>query len=482
MITDRPTAKSLFTAAISQVGLVAAGPVVVYLTLFHTAETVAAAVAVCFVVVVWKRPDMALLMLLGLIPGMAVVHPSGSMPYAMVFGVVGLLLFRITMTGPRPSLALILILLMACAVTLSCLLPRSFTPEHQWQGCALLLAGLGLLAASIAEPPNPRRIAQVVGGAGAGAAGYLLLRGEYVSDRLTGLGLNPNYLGAFLALSLVATIGLAWFHRTWLWLLPAATCAFALLETRSRASFLMAAAGLVCLLLVGRPLRYTVLTALAIVVSAEALPHTIDSVGDGLTGSRTSSELATNTEVRKQAAALAARIALDHPVRGIGYAMFPEYARASPTLGIYINTHNDYLRLAAETGMVTLALLVALLGLGLVRRYTATYSVLQALCVSFAVGLFFANTLTSFVVSAPFWISLGCLLAHDRHRKTGSFSLFTLSFHSVRKLEWSTVKSESTKVGVLPSVKIGSDSDNSSTMNVSHSHESHWSRLSARPT
>jgi hypothetical protein len=474
MITDRPSAKPLFTALIGHVGLLAAGPVVAYLTLFHTGATAAAAVAACFVVAVWRRPDIALLMLLGLIPGVAVVHPSGSMLYVMVFGAVGLFLIRITMIRLRVGLGLILVLLMACAVTLSCLLSRSFNPEHQWKGCALLLAGLGLLAASIVEPPNPRHIAQVVGGAGTGAAGFLLMRGEYASDRLTGLGLNPNYVGAFLALSVVATVGLARFHRPWVWLLPAAACAFALLETRSRAAFLMAAAGLACLLLVGRPLRYTVLAGLAILVSAEALPETVDSVGEGLTGSRTSTELTMNTEVRKRAAALAMRIALDHPVQGIGYAMFPEYARASPTLGIYINTHNDYLRLAAETGMVTLALLVALLWLGLVRRYTATYSVLQALCVSFAVGLLFANTLTSFVVSAPFWISLGCLLANCPHQKTDHFPL---PFHNVRKLKWSTARLKSIRAGVLPSAGIGSDSENSSTKNASHSHESRWSRL-----
>jgi len=418
MITDRSTANSFVPAVIGHVGLLAAGPAVVYLALSHTAMTAAAAVATCFAVVVWKRPDAALLLLLALIPAVAVADPGGSSLYAVVFGAVGLLLFRITITGFHAGLSLVLIGLMACAVTLSCLLPQVSFTHDQWKGCALLLAGLGLLAASLVEPPDPRRTAQMVGGAGACAASYLLMRGEYASGRLTGLGLNPNYVGALLAVCLVASIGLVHVHRTWMWLLPAAACAIALVETRSRAAFLMAAAGLACLLLAGRPLRYKVLAALAILALAEALPGTIDSVGDGLTGSRTSTELTANTEVRKRAAGLALRIALEHPVTGIGYARFPEYARTSPNLGIYINTHNDYLRLAAETGTMTLALLVALLWLGLVRRHTASYRPLQALCVSFAVGLFFANTLTSFVVSTPFWVSLGSLLTRALHQKT----------------------------------------------------------------
>ncbi|WP_225837914.1 O-antigen ligase [Streptomyces sp. NK08204] len=410
--------RSLPAVVIDRVALLAAGPVIVYLALFHGAAATAAAVAIAFAVIVWPRPDVALLMLLGLVPVIAVVHSGGSPLYVTVVGGVGLLLVRLTLNGLRARLELLLILLMACAVTLSCLLPpESLRIEHQWKGCALMLAGLGMLAASMLAPPDPRRIAQLVGGAGAGVAGYLLARGEYASGRLTGLGLNPNYVGAVLALALVATIGLARFHRTWVWLGPAVVCTSALVETRSRGAFLMAAVGLAGVLLAGRPVRYKVLIALALIVATQALPEALDSVQGDLTGSRTSTELTANTEVRKQAAALALRVALDHPLRGIGYGLFPEYARTSSTLGIYIDTHNDYLRLAAETGSVTLALLVALLWLGLVRRYAADHSILQSLCAAFAVGLLFANALTSFVVSTPFWISLGCLMGHAAHRK-----------------------------------------------------------------
>jgi O-antigen ligase len=87
-------------------------------------------------------------------------------------------------------------------------------------------------------------------------------------------------------------------------------------------------------------------------------------------------------------------------------------------LGISINTHNDYLRLAAESGLVTLVLLLALLWLGLARRYTAHHVVLQALGVAYATGLLFANALTDLVISTPFWISLGCLLARSADRTT----------------------------------------------------------------
>ncbi|MGW5607984.1 O-antigen ligase family protein [Streptomyces sp. NPDC003753] len=418
MSTDRPHTRSLPTAVTGRAGLLVAGPFAVYLASFHGATAAAGAAVLCFGLVVWPRPDLALLMLLGLVPVAAVADPSGTTTYMTVMAAAGLLLFRILLTGPRLRPELVLVLIMALVVAVSCLLPQeAFPVVAPWHACALLLLGLALLVASALAPPDPRRVAQIVAGSGAGIAGYLLLDGEYASHRLTGLGLNPNYLGAALALPLVTAVGLVRFHRCRPWLVPAAVCALAVLETRSRGAFVMVAVGLACVLLAGRPLWQKTVTALTIGVVVLALPGALDSLQGDLTGGRTPTELNANTHVREQAALLALRVALDHPLRGIGYGMFPEYARSSSVLGIYINTHNDYLRLAAETGLVTLAALLALLWLGLSRRYPADHAVLQSLCVSYAVGLLFANALTDFLVSTPFWISLGCLLAHTASRK-----------------------------------------------------------------
>ncbi|MEU6221632.1 O-antigen ligase family protein [Streptomyces sp. NPDC047022] len=411
--------KSLSATVTGRVAVLAAGPVAVHLALFHGLATAAAVGAAGFALVTWARPDLALLTVLGLVPALAASGQRSTTLPAVVLGAVVLLLFRAALSAPRLRLDLLLILLTAAAVTVSRLLPAEpFHVEHGWKACGLLLVGLGLLAASVLVPPDPRRVAQAVAGAGAALAALLLVRGEYAADRLTGLGLNPNYLGAALALPLVAAVGLARFGRSWLWIPPAAVCAFAVVETRSRGAFVMAAAGLACVLLVGRPLRDKALIVLALLAVTVVLPGTLDSVEGNLTGGRTQTELTANTEVRKRAALLAVRVALDHPLRGIGYALFPEHARNSPDLGIYINTHNDYLRLAAEAGLVTLALLLALLWRGLARRCAPDHAVLQALCVSYAAGLLFANILADLIVTTPFWVCLGCLLARTERRKT----------------------------------------------------------------
>ncbi|MGW8951717.1 O-antigen ligase family protein [Streptomyces sp. NPDC055709] len=394
--------------------LVAAVPAVVYLVLFHGAATAAATVVTCFALLVWPRPDLALVMLLGLVPVAAVAEPSGTAAVVLVTGAVAVLLFRVVLKGLQPRVDLAVLLLLTFAITVSYLLPQiTVTTERPWKGYVVLLVGLGLLAVSAAAPADPRRIAQVVAVSGAAVAGYLLLHEEYAAGRLTGLALNPNYIGALLALPFVAAVGLARLNRSWLWLLPALPCATAILETRSRGAFLMVAAGVACVVLAGRPLRHKILIALSIFGVAMVLPGSLDEVGNSLTGDRSSAELTANTDVRKRAAWVAARVALDHPFRGIGYGMFPEYARTSSDLGIYINTHNEYLRLAAEAGVGALVLFVALLWLGLARRRTPDLAILQALGVATAVGLLFANTLTNLVVSAPFWVSLGCLLARS---------------------------------------------------------------------
>ena len=45
------------------------------------------------------------------------------------------------------------------------------------------------------------------------------------------------------------------------------------------------------------------------------------------------------------------------------------------------------------------------------RRGSGDLAVLRAMTAAYAAGLFFANELANLVVSTPFWLALGCLLA-----------------------------------------------------------------------
>jgi O-antigen ligase len=103
-----------------------------------------------------------------------------------------------------------------------------------------------------------------------------------------------------------------------------------------------------------------------------------------------------------------------NPVLGVGYGRFPVVADNDPRLNFFINTHNDFLRLAAELGLPGLGLFLLMLyssATGLRRGGERAGLVVLA---TYLVGLMFANTLSNMAVTAPFWICLGIGLGAHR--------------------------------------------------------------------
>jgi O-antigen ligase len=274
-----------------------------------------------------------------------------------------------------------------------------------------LLGGLVLLAAVTAYPPPPGGLTRVTAVAGGLAGAYALAAGDHADGRLDGLGLNPNYLGALLVLPLVAAVGLTRRTSRPGWLVPAGVCLAGIAATQSRGAFVAAVVGTAVVLMQGRALVSKALAAVVATGTAVALPGLFGAAERLVAGPRPSSQLSSDNSAREHAARFAADVAISHPFRGIGYGMFPFHAARSPALGSYIATHDDYLRLAAEAGLLTLGVFAILLWLGLRGRRHGELAVLRAVVVAYAVGLFFANQLANLVVSMPFWLSLGCLLA-----------------------------------------------------------------------
>lgn len=397
-------------AAVGWGTLLVAGSALACFLLARGQAPVWAPAAVCSLLMVGLRPQLPLLSLLCALPLVAASGFGGMAVSTVVIAAVALVGFHAAVKGFRPGIDVSLIVLLAVVLLMSCVLPRmAGATDRAWTDLLCLLAGLAALAACLVAAPDPRRVAQLTAGCGTGTAAYLLMRGDYAQGRLLGLGLNPNYAGVLLALATVAAVGMAKAGRSWAWLLPALVCAAAVFETRSRGAFLAVLAGLTCLFLAGRPARQKVLLALAGLVAALMLFGTFNSQ-NGLTGDRSSTELAANSEARTQAALLAARVAFENPLRGIGYARFPDFAASAADFHISINTHNDYLRLAAEAGALALVLFLALMWRGLSRRCTGYEAVLRAVVVAYGGALVFANTLSNLVVTIAFWVSLGCLL------------------------------------------------------------------------
>jgi hypothetical protein len=317
---------------------------------------------------------------------------------------------------PHRWIAVLTVLLLA-----SFLFPAERSAPTSMLDIIGLLAGLVLLAALTAFPPPPGGIARVTAVAGSLVGVYVLAVGEHADGRLEGLGLNPNYLGGLLVLPFVAAVGLSRLTRRTAWLVPAAVCLAGIAETQSRGAFVASAAGTVVVLVQGRTLASKAMFAGLATGAGVVLPGLFGAAERLAVGPRPAAQLSSNTSAREHAARFAADVAITHPLRGIGYGMFPSYAARSPVLGLYIATHDDFLRLAAESGLMALVVFLVLLWLGVRGRRCGELAVLRAVVVAYAVGLFFANQLANLVVSMPFWLSLGCLLASPPdHRTTAS--------------------------------------------------------------
>ncbi|MGN9843397.1 O-antigen ligase family protein [Nonomuraea sp. H19] len=236
-----------------------------------------------------------------------------------------------------------------------------------------------------------------------------MIAGDYASGRLEGLGVNCNYLGAMLAIPCVAAVAIA--RRKAAWLIPAGACLIAIFETQSRGAFLATSVGIFIIFVQSRSRLAQALLTVSTIAIAIVLPGTIDSLADIVVGGRSEPELSHNSAARIAVAGFAIQVIAEHPVRGIGDGLFASHAAESLNFGIYMATHNDYLRLAAESGIITLAVFLVLIWLGIRGRRTDEFAILRGIVITYMTVLVFANVLTNPIVSVPFWLSLGCLVA-----------------------------------------------------------------------
>jgi O-antigen ligase len=288
---------------------------------------------------------------------------------------------------------------------------RGDGPSTRTSDVVGLLAGLVLLAAVAALPARPRTVAQILVLAGAAAAVQALVAGVAVSSRLSGVGLLANYLGALLAVPVAAGVGLARVERRLLWLVPTAISVAAIVQTHSRGAAIAAAAGAAIALIAGQPRRRQVAGATLAAIAGVIMVLVANPLTDAVVSGRNAEQLHVNNRVRLDAAQLAIVEAVHHPLNGIGYGEFPKIAAADAHVDLYMNTHNDFLRLAAESGVATLLLFLLVLGAGLFARAGPAFLPLVAGVAAGATNLFFANTLANLTVSGVFWVVLGTLLA-----------------------------------------------------------------------
>lgn len=292
-----------------------------------------------------------------------------------------------------------------------------------------LLLGLLLLAVAASMPVSLVWLFRITAVSGfALAIGTLrapkVLTGAFAaSERAAAFGLNSNYLGLQLVLCLVVCLALVFLWRERWALIPAVALVLAVMAAESRGSLVALSVGLALLIWSSSSRRARVLIVVA-AVCLIAVGPSMASVSSTVLRSRDVRELSVHNEARSEANLAAARYALENPITGIGYGEFASVAATDPQLSNFIASHNDWLRLAAETGILG-AILFGLLSLPAVFRHGRGRGslVLRALVASTVAGLFFGNTLSNIQVSALLWIPLGILWHRAAEEKALESSL-----------------------------------------------------------
>lgn len=391
---------------------------------------------------------------------------------------VGWLLRRAARPGPRPDSAIrttirpaILfgaVVAVSAAAELWALQPEPghallrpfvFRPAVIWlAGAALSLEGVGLyvVAATLVQRTailGRAVVATVVSAsvfvAALNMAGLLTawwragavwsrLIGDVTTLRFNSAFPDPNSAGSYLAMGLVAALGLALeaFARrdeagrataaTWRslgWLLAAAAIASGLWLTGSRSAFIsvVAASLLLVALMPGvrRRLGWRSVAAL-VLVFVVLLPFVTSRLAPPATSGRS---LEQATTFRAETARAAVRMFVDHPVFGVGVGRF--YSRSgeyfSPAFRSVVpleNAHNNFLQVLAELGIVGFVPFVWLVGAvgvavwkrGRLGRLAGSAAAGAAGLSAFVLTWLGGHPLLVPEAAYPFWIMLGAVV------------------------------------------------------------------------
>lgn len=277
----------------------------------------------------------------------------------------------------------------------------------------VLVANLALVPIVAAINPPRAALLRALGASGVALCAYISVEGSgatsVVVTRLQIETLNPNSVGHIAALALLVAVGLYLRGSGWRWWLVAAVVpAYTLFYSQSRGAFVVTAVGLLVMWISGRRGASRIFAVLLGVLAVLMTVTSLDSVQQALLASRDQS--ANETEARVSTLRLSINLIREHPWGGIGYQHFFDYTRKR--LGIIIEPHNDWARLAAECGIPCVLLLLWLASRAMrFRIKTPVDTVMRAVLISGLVAWLFTNSMTDLRMSLPTWVLLGAAWA-----------------------------------------------------------------------
>jgi hypothetical protein len=305
-----------------------------------------------------------------------------------------------------------------------------------------LLLGLGLCVVATSVKPSITLILVSIGASSVIVATVIITRAygqvSLSVDPLNGLtfgqssalGLNPNYLGLILALGVVAIAGLSTYYHNPLLLLATVPIWIALTETKSRGSIVAVVVGLFFIYIVGRGLRARIIIIWGICLALILWPGIVGYISRVFLEGRLHQNLSYETDARIYLARLAVQLSLQHPLFGIGYGNFPFRAVQSPSVGLLLVPHDDFLRIAAEVGLPALILLVTIFFKGVrSMRQINSGNAAVAVTMTYLVGMITIDSLSSLPLTAGVWVLIGSSIGLARSKP----QMKTIESSNIRK-------------------------------------------------
>jgi len=399
-----------------------------------------------FLLSVFWRPNLAIYFMVLALPMQTARYkllelPLGShfLDILLVGAIIGLVVQR-KLAIPRTSLNILLVLFAAfCFISLvgGSWFMHSQSPVwisaerfSSWKNYVEMFLYSGVIAASLREKK------QVVILVGVMCVALLLVNRNYYST-LSGRDLSHfsedvrdagllgyagvNGLGAFEAMMAVFLIGLFTFaQKTWLKaaiLAVVATCGYSLLFSYSRGGYVAFLAGIVAIGLVRS--RWLLIAAAVLIVGWQALLPA--AVQERIVMTRTDTDEGAQLDSSSEERIELWRDAMDlfsaNPILGAGFDTYSYLGRVGP----YQDTHNYYVKVLAETGLIGFALYLFLLrklfNAGTVLLFGTDDPFWRAIALGFLGMLvcivaadFFGDRWTYQQVDGYLWIILGCVL------------------------------------------------------------------------
>ena len=397
------------------------------------------ALSVCVAI---ARPAAGLAMLVIIMP---ILEPDVLAPIRVNAILVGSILLGCVMRLPidrpvlrvHPGLVLLLGYVALSAVSIPALI-NGHPPE--WAGAALrelgwLVTGVGLfLSAAYLFHSMPSKailglaligaslVALLAIGDILGSGRFEALIGGLLGDsglsRASGTFVDPNYLGLYMAPAAVFAMGLVAIARrpSKMFLVPITLLLFAcLLLTYSRGAYVGAFAGI--LVFVGMRSRLAALSLLIVgIVAVLTLYPAFQEarLGEALNIDARLDQAASDNSRQAIIVAAVAMFA-SNPLFGVGYGAFqflsPLFSGMAATYATH--SHNQYLSILAEQGIVGLAMvagIIVLAALALRKSRSPLRQAALAMGTAYLVSAFFLHSATAFQSSCLVWLVMAAAL------------------------------------------------------------------------